>query len=211
MTREAGLISDSVYFYAYRPQDFCDCANLFLLHAAASYSFICLSRAAAELVFICFSFCSPPFLFVFLFPSFLRCWVGLSRLSSRQNRFFPSHLIASILSPLQIKPHTSTPHRFHSPTHLPLILSLTLLVCCVACLVVMTSLHKLGLRGVRSYSSQSEESIEFLRPLTIIVGANGAGHTERETRQRDREGDVRASRVFVVVVADPSRCSFLIR
>lgn len=41
----------------------------------------------------------------------------------------------------------------------------------------MTSLRKLGLRGVRSYSQQSEESIEFLKPLTIIVGANGAGKT----------------------------------
>jgi DNA repair exonuclease SbcCD ATPase subunit len=41
----------------------------------------------------------------------------------------------------------------------------------------MTSLKKLGLRGVRSYAQSSEESIEFMKPLTIIVGANGAGKT----------------------------------
>lgn len=54
----------------------------------------------------------------------------------------------------------------------------------------MTTLKKLGLRGVRSYSQSTEETIEFFKPLTIIVGANGAGpHQTREeegTRMRAR-------------------------
>lgn len=41
----------------------------------------------------------------------------------------------------------------------------------------MTTLRKLGIRGVRSYSGSEEESIEFLKPITIIVGSNGAGKT----------------------------------
>ena len=53
---------------------------------------------------------------------------------------------------------------------------------------LMTSLNKLGLRGVRSYSGSSEESIQFLKPLTIIVGANGSGsETERGERKREKE------------------------
>ena len=48
----------------------------------------------------------------------------------------------------------------------------------------MTTLRKLGLRGVRSYSQAEEESIEFLKPLTIIVGANGSGQAEAANAAR---------------------------
>jgi Flp pilus assembly protein TadB len=51
----------------------------------------------------------------------------------------------------------------------------------------MTTLRKLGLRGVRSYSQSEEESIEFLKPLTIIVGANGAGRKKRREEKRREE------------------------
>jgi hypothetical protein len=48
----------------------------------------------------------------------------------------------------------------------------------------MTTLRKLSIQGIRSYSDQSAEVIEFFKPLTIIVGANGSGKTVR-----GREGE----------------------
>lgn len=41
----------------------------------------------------------------------------------------------------------------------------------------MTTLTKLGIQGIRSFSSDRMESIEFERPVTLIVGHNGAGKT----------------------------------
>lgn len=41
----------------------------------------------------------------------------------------------------------------------------------------MTTIKKLSIQGVRSYSDREPEVIEFLKPLTIIVGANGSGKT----------------------------------
>jgi DNA repair protein RAD50 len=40
----------------------------------------------------------------------------------------------------------------------------------------MASINKLSIRGVRSFSPDDDEQvIEFLFPVTIIVGANGCG------------------------------------
>ena len=41
----------------------------------------------------------------------------------------------------------------------------------------MTTLTKLGVQGIRSFSSERMESLEFERPVTLIVGHNGAGKT----------------------------------
>jgi DNA repair protein RAD50 len=41
----------------------------------------------------------------------------------------------------------------------------------------MTTLSQLSIQGVRSYSHERAETIKFLKPLTIIVGANGCGKT----------------------------------
>ncbi|PRP84324.1 hypothetical protein PROFUN_07625 [Planoprotostelium fungivorum] len=41
----------------------------------------------------------------------------------------------------------------------------------------MTSVDKLLIRGIRSFSPENEYIIEFYKPLTIIVGQNGAGKT----------------------------------
>ncbi|OIR57915.1 MAG: DNA repair protein Rad50 [Amphiamblys sp. WSBS2006] len=41
----------------------------------------------------------------------------------------------------------------------------------------MSSIEKLAIVGVRSFSPQTQNSIEFKTPLTIILGANGAGKT----------------------------------
>jgi recombinational DNA repair ATPase RecF len=41
----------------------------------------------------------------------------------------------------------------------------------------MTSIDKLLIQGVRSFSPQNRNIIEFYKPLTIIVGQNGAGKT----------------------------------
>ena len=41
----------------------------------------------------------------------------------------------------------------------------------------MTTLTRLGVQGIRSFSSEKMESLEFERPVTLIVGHNGAGKT----------------------------------
>lgn len=41
----------------------------------------------------------------------------------------------------------------------------------------MTSLEAMTIMGVRSVSPDSQQGIKFLRPLTLIVGENGAGKT----------------------------------
>jgi DNA repair protein RAD50 len=41
----------------------------------------------------------------------------------------------------------------------------------------MTSLYKLKIQGIRSYAPDEEAVIQFYKPLTIIVGANGTGKT----------------------------------
>ena len=41
----------------------------------------------------------------------------------------------------------------------------------------MTTLTKLGIQGIRSFSSERMESLEFEKPVTLIVGHNGAGKT----------------------------------
>jgi DNA repair protein RAD50 len=43
----------------------------------------------------------------------------------------------------------------------------------------MTSVEKLLIQGVRSFSPQVPQTIEFYKPLTLIVGENGAGKTVR--------------------------------
>ena len=39
--------------------------------------------------------------------------------------------------------------------------------------------HQLLIKGVRSFSPDNQNVIEFYRPLTLIVGSNGAGKTVR--------------------------------
>ena len=41
----------------------------------------------------------------------------------------------------------------------------------------MSSIEKLAVRGIRSFSPFDEEKIEFYKPLTLILGQNGAGKT----------------------------------
>lgn len=43
----------------------------------------------------------------------------------------------------------------------------------------MCSIDKLLIKGVRSFSPGNQHVIEFYRPLTLIVGQNGAGKTVR--------------------------------
>ena len=43
----------------------------------------------------------------------------------------------------------------------------------------MCSIDKLLIKGVRSFSPSNQHVIEFYRPLTLIVGQNGAGKTVR--------------------------------
>ena len=41
----------------------------------------------------------------------------------------------------------------------------------------MSSIEQLSIRGIRSFSPFDEEKICFLKPLTLILGQNGAGKT----------------------------------
>ena len=41
----------------------------------------------------------------------------------------------------------------------------------------MSSIDKLSIRGIRAFGPHEEEKIEFYRPLTLILGQNGAGKT----------------------------------
>jgi len=41
----------------------------------------------------------------------------------------------------------------------------------------MSSIHKLGIIGIRSYGPEEEVVIKFFKPLTLILGKNGAGKT----------------------------------
>ena len=41
----------------------------------------------------------------------------------------------------------------------------------------MSSIERLSIRGVRSFGPHDEEKIDFHKPLTLIVGKNGAGKT----------------------------------
>jgi len=41
----------------------------------------------------------------------------------------------------------------------------------------MSHLKKLAIRGIRSFSPNDEEIIEFISPLTLILGQNGCGKT----------------------------------
>jgi DNA repair protein RAD50 len=41
----------------------------------------------------------------------------------------------------------------------------------------MSSIDKMAIRGIRSFSPFDEEKIEFYKPLTLILGQNGAGKT----------------------------------
>ncbi|QLL31267.1 hypothetical protein HG536_0B01280 [Torulaspora globosa] len=41
----------------------------------------------------------------------------------------------------------------------------------------MSAIYKLSIQGIRSFDSNDRETIEFGKPLTLIVGANGSGKT----------------------------------
>ena len=41
----------------------------------------------------------------------------------------------------------------------------------------MSSIEKLTLRGIRAFNPNDEQAIEFGKPLTLILGHNGAGKT----------------------------------
>jgi DNA repair protein RAD50 len=45
----------------------------------------------------------------------------------------------------------------------------------------MSSIEKLAIRGIRGFSPYEEEKIEFFKPLTLLLGQNGAGKTVRIT------------------------------
>ena len=45
----------------------------------------------------------------------------------------------------------------------------------------MCSVEKMLIKGIRSFSPENDHAIVFPKPLTLIVGRNGAGKTVRIT------------------------------
>ncbi len=43
----------------------------------------------------------------------------------------------------------------------------------------MSTIDVLAIKGIRAFSPDNEEKITFYKPLTLIVGHNGAGKTVR--------------------------------
>ena len=55
----------------------------------------------------------------------------------------------------------------------------------------MSTVEKLLIKGVRSYDAHQHQVIEFLHPMTVIIGANGCGKTVRcKQTERERESCV---------------------
>jgi len=48
----------------------------------------------------------------------------------------------------------------------------------------MCSVEKLLIKGIRSFSPENDHAIVFPKPLTLIVGRNGAGKTVRPRSSR---------------------------
>lgn len=46
----------------------------------------------------------------------------------------------------------------------------------------MSTIDKMLIKGIRSFSPDNKTVIEFYKPLTLIVGANGAGKTVSTSR-----------------------------
>jgi len=56
----------------------------------------------------------------------------------------------------------------------------------------MSYLKKLGLYGIRSYgdiNTEKYEEIYFFKPLTLILGNNGAGKSVREREKSHNENN----------------------
>ena len=48
----------------------------------------------------------------------------------------------------------------------------------------MCSVEKMLIKGIRSFSPENDHAIVFPKPLTLIVGRNGAGKTVRVASRR---------------------------
>lgn len=63
---------------------------------------------------------------------------------------------------------------------------------CSLCVCVSSGMQML-IKGIRSFAPENNAAIEFYKPLTLIVGSNGAGKTVRKqmssssSRSRSRE------------------------
>ncbi|ESW96209.1 hypothetical protein KL918_000158 [Ogataea parapolymorpha] len=69
----------------------------------------------------------------------------------------------------------------------------------------MASIYKLSVSGVRSFSGDTHETIQFERPLTLIVGANGSGKTTIiEALRYATTGDLPPNSKNGAFVNDPS-------
>lgn len=69
----------------------------------------------------------------------------------------------------------------------------------------MCSVEKLLIKGIRSFSPENDHAIVFPKPLTLIVGRNGAGKTVRiSSRERllEMRGRERGAQNFPFAFAE---------
>lgn len=74
----------------------------------------------------------------------------------------------------------------------------------------MCSVEKLLIKGIRSFSPENDHAIVFPKPLTLIVGRNGAGKTVRiSSRERllEMRGRERGAQNFPFAFAEVPRPS----
>ena len=68
-------------------------------------------------------------------------------------------------------------HRCSALTAAELRLAATGTLQCLTTEAAMCTIDKMLIKGIRSFSPHNQGVIEFYRPLTLIVGHNGAGKT----------------------------------
>lgn len=56
---------------------------------------------------------------------------------------------------------------------------------CSLCVCVSCAMQML-IKGIRSFAPENNAAIEFYKPLTLIVGSNGAGKTVRKQMSSGR-------------------------
>lgn len=83
-------------------------------------------------------------------------------------------------SPLSLRTHVvSCMQPVLGPLSSATLLPTGLPAACHACCAWILVLLQMLIKGIRSFSPENTTPIEFYKPLTLIVGSNGAGKTVR--------------------------------
>ncbi|EGD73153.1 hypothetical protein PTSG_04865 [Salpingoeca rosetta] len=66
----------------------------------------------------------------------------------------------------------------------------------------MSTVEKLLIKGVRSYDPESHQVIEFLHPMTVIIGANGCGKTTKLDRLDELSARIHERKTKLAILQD---------